>query len=592
MQRKSGLLALFLFIAIFAWANPKDSVRLELRDGQKYIIHRVEKSESIGSLAARYGIDESQLLSANPLISDKVFPGQIVRIPLNANKYGNVSVPSVIPITDSKLPLAKSLPKDGGPVIPAKKAEASIPPASSTDPIPAQSPVAVPTQDPTQMVSGIDYHTYVAASPTNVQRLADLFFMQASDIIAINNLKNNNIKEGQKVRIPIYPLSKVEQVAKAPEPLIAAAPLAVAAVPIVPKPAPIVETPPAKPAVAQVQIYNQAQHRPAEKLVKQTPIQPAKAKVVSDTLIQSKPIEVAIVKTAPPVIPDKQKATIAPIKPIEKPQVKPIVVAQAPKPIVKIQSPATTPQAIAVVKKATIAPESDSMLMVVVKKQKRREELSKLDSEFVIANDGSYKLFDYKTSYEQPDAFTKILAEENTVSVNSIDQSQGVGNKNTTHVVKLGETIDMIARKYKINKSDIINWNGLVSFRVREGQELIINAERANISPYERTLPENSKKPVVTDIKIESIEGIAIYDSRKITRGVYANNIEKGKFVYIINKDNFREDVARVIGPLPKGTPENVIVILDQETAIELGVEKSWVNIELYFGIINDSQTN
>ncbi len=565
MQRKSGLLALFILTVFFAWANPKDSVRLELRDGQKYIVHRVENAESISSLAIRYGIDEAQLLSANPLISDKVYPGQVIRIPVNANKYGNVTVPAVVPLTDSKLPLAKSLPKETNELEKANVTAAKVPVIEAAVQAPTKTPT--PTQDPALMVSGIDYHTYVAASPTNVQRLADLFFMQPSDIIAINNLKNKNIKEGQKVRIPIYPLSKVEQVAAAPEPK-PIPPIAIAKAPepiAIPKAEPVIE----KSVAPPVNIYNQAQHRPEVKLAKQTPVvkNTPKVKPVVDSLLQNKTTTVVAAK------PHAEK-------PIIKPQ--PIAIVAAPAPA----------QIQAKMEKPSIAATSDSMLMVVVKKQKRFEELTRLDSQYVIANEGSYKVFDYKSTSEQPDAFSTILAEENTVSVNSIDQSKGAGNKNTTHVVKLGETIDIIARKYKINNSDIINWNGLVNYRVREGQELVINAERANISPYERTLPENSKKPVVTDIKIESIEGIAVYDSRKITRGVYANNIEKGKFVYIINKDNFREDVARVIGPLPKGTPPNVIVILDQETAIELGVERSQVNIELYFGIISDSQTN
>ncbi len=585
MQRKSGLLALLFFSVFFTWANPKDSVRLELRDGQKYIVHRVEKSETLASLAAHYGVDESQLLSANPLVSDKVFPGQIIRIPINANKYGNLTVPPVTPSTDSKLPLANSLPKDAATPAPAK-VEPSAPVAAEA-PAPTQTPVSAPTQDPSKMVSGIDYHTYVAASPTTVQRLADLFFMEPNDIIAINELKNKNIKEGQKVRIPIYPLSKLNQVAIAPTP-IPVPPVAIAKAPEptpVPKSEPVLE----KPVAPAHNIYNQAQHRPDKQLVKPTVVVKASPKPQEDSVLQNNATRIAAAKPAPE---KKQNALLetAAKKELVQAKVEPQIAVKPASPIVN--KPKEIVLAAVPIEKPVIAPTSDSMLMVVVQKQKHRAELTRQDSEYVITDEGSYKVFDYKQTYEKPDVFTSILVAENAINVNSIDQNKGVGNKNTTHVVKLGETIDMIARKYKISKSDIINWNGLLNYRVREGQELIINAERANVSPYERTLPEKTRKPLSTDIRIESVEGIAVYDSRKITRGVYANNIEKGKFVYIVNKDNFREDVARVIGPLPKGTPANVIVILDQETAIELGVEKSWVNIELYFGIINESQTN
>jgi hypothetical protein len=155
-------------------------------------------------------------------------------------------------------------------------------------------------------------------------------------------------------------------------------------------------------------------------------------------------------------------------------------------------------------------------------------------------------------------------------------------------VVGKNETLQMIAKKYKISATDIINWNGLLSYRLREGQELTINAARADISPYERTIPKAKASPE-NQLMEKSMQGLATYDVKKVgQRGVYVNGVEKGKFVHIVNKDNFREDFARVLGPLPKGTSPNILLVLDSFTGKELMVGKSIARIELFYGVVGE----
>jgi hypothetical protein len=71
--------------------------------------------------------------------------------------------------------------------------------------------------------------------------------------------------------------------------------------------------------------------------------------------------------------------------------------------------------------------------------------------------------------------------------------------------------------------------------------------------------------------------------------GIYTNAAEKGRFVYLVNRDNFKEHFARVIGPLPAGTPKDVVAILDPESATQLAISKSMMRIFIYFVVVDSA---
>ncbi len=501
MLIKSVLAILFFLFCLQAFSNPKDSLRLESRNEKKFIVHRVIKSESLNSISKKYGVNESEVLSSNPLLSGKVYEGQVLKIPVNESKYGVVTIAPVKPMAVSKLPLAKTLPTPEEKI--AQKSESII----------KEEPVEVlPESKQAEVTSPAKkvekpFKVYVVASPQTVQHLSESFAVNTAEVIALNELKNHNLKEGQKIKIP----------------------------------------------------YDN------------TPII-AKAEI--------KPNIKAVVKEdLPPVNP--------------KPATAPVIVATA-RPIVnanrvKVATASIKPQEIKVEKKVKYEPVSnkiaDTVAVLAMRKKKLEADFARLDSMYTHPDGIAYKAFDYKQTDYQFDLYSMRLAEANAIDVPTTNQSKGYGNKNTTHCVKNGETLASIAKKYKITATDIINWNGLTNYRVKVGQDLVINSARGDLSPYERSIAKQVKMNLETAIVSENIHGLAQFESRiSQNRGVYANNIEKGKFVYIVNKDNYLEDFAMVIGPLPKGTPKEIIVIVDTETARELKIEKSWVNVELYYG--------
>jgi len=538
-----------------AYAKPLDSLRLELRGAKKFIVHRVVKGDGIQTMAARYGVSEAEILSNNPLIIEEVFPGQIVKIPINESKYGNVNVPPVKSLAPSNLPLAKTVtPSTTYAEKPAPKSEA------------AEDRVVLDMPASKADANSTEYKIYVVASPQTVYQLADIFAVEPADIIALNSLKSNNLKEGQKVKVP-YPAAPPVVAKEEPQ-----------------KPKPIIVEP--KPPVPAVEIAKAP--APRIDVVRDIPKREEPKKNIEpepEKLIAKLPEPLP--KSTPKIEPKLGLLPKAPIEmkaasiPVEKPAK---IVEPEAKPIVKK----------GVQKSALPMFNEDSLKLASLKKQRNMAQLMKMDSEYVHPKGIAYRVFDYKETDYNYDLFSTLTAEENAIVVPNTHQTAGAGDAFKTHVVKKDETLQQIAQKYKVSATDIINWNGLLTYRVRAGQELTINSTRADVSPYVRTLPKNKlpqPKPGEDIIGYEKVSGLAKYNGKQdYTLGVYTNATDKGKFVYIVNRDNFKEHFARVLGPLPKGTPKEVVIILDPQSAEQLGISNSMMRVFVYFGLVNPPQ--
>lgn len=59
-----------------------DSLRMERRDGQAFVIHRVEAGETIFGLSRRYGTSIDQIIQANALSGNELSIGQLLSLPV------------------------------------------------------------------------------------------------------------------------------------------------------------------------------------------------------------------------------------------------------------------------------------------------------------------------------------------------------------------------------------------------------------------------------------------------------------------------------------------------------------------------------
>ncbi|MEL6537910.1 MAG: LysM peptidoglycan-binding domain-containing protein, partial [Bacteroidota bacterium] len=71
----------------------RDSLRTEVQDGKRFVIHKVESGENFYRLTLRYGSTREAIVKANPILAQGLQANQTIRIPLEGN------VASATPVT-------------------------------------------------------------------------------------------------------------------------------------------------------------------------------------------------------------------------------------------------------------------------------------------------------------------------------------------------------------------------------------------------------------------------------------------------------------------------------------------------------------
>ena len=628
MTKKSIVFVLYVFFVLTSvYGRPTDSLRVEMRGGKKYIIHRVVRGESITSLAAHYGVDEGELVNSNPLITGAVFPGQVIKVPLNTTKYGDVEAKSIVPLSNSSLPLAKTLPSPSG-----SKPSANMIMAKADDVV-KEKPV-VPVA-PKKEAPKVTYKTYVVASPQTVGQLANTFEIDPKEIIQLNNLKSYRLQVGQIVKIPFHEeqeLAKAEPVVEPPakkEPVVVAkveapkpaAPMAAMSQRVAPP-----RPPATKPAVSQPVAEKPVISQPlvsqpvAKKPVVTAPVAAVIPPPVVTPPVVTTPIVSSPVVTAKVIVPKDAPAPVAAAA-ISAPMASQyfdstalkarydsiacirrdsMMLAKKYKPLPQavLKNPYLGVKSFVVFEIPNLETRADSLKAdSIIRKHFKTLSMhvnepdaviDRFDSAYRNPDGFSYKVFNYTQDHYFYDVWGMKAANANAINVTSTNQSDGVGDKNYTHVVKTGETLESIAKKYNVSTSDLINWNDIYKYRVRVGQDLIVNKQRAKLDYLERAMPENKPKGEGAIVSKETEIGLGYYSSDVELHGVYCNNVPRGKYIYILNRDNFEEYFARVDGPLPKNTPAKTIIQVDKHVADKLRIDKSIFNIEVWYGLVKD----
>lgn len=82
VKTKSILFLILSAIAISVQSKPLDSLRIEIVNGKRFIIHKVEKGQGLFAIARRYNIDVQKIIEANATKSKKINIGDLLSIPL------------------------------------------------------------------------------------------------------------------------------------------------------------------------------------------------------------------------------------------------------------------------------------------------------------------------------------------------------------------------------------------------------------------------------------------------------------------------------------------------------------------------------
>ena len=182
--------------------------------------------------------------------------------------------------------------------------------------------------------------------------------------------------------------------------------------------------------------------------------------------------------------------------------------------------------------------------------------------------------------------------EDFTKEINSKEINSNLGETKVgfTHSVLAGETIEFIAKKYKITISDIANWNNLTKNKIRVGQELIVNFKRASksylsansISPELKKQINNADKS--GNIRFVEEKGLCFLSDEKFI-GIAQRNAPVGTLLLLTSTENYKKIYFRVTSILVNSNVD-VIIQVDKRTAKDMAFNSSLTNVLLSYSII------
>jgi LysM repeat protein len=218
----------------------------------------------------------------------------------------------------------------------------------------------------------------------------------------------------------------------------------------------------------------------------------------------------------------------------------------------------------------------------IVKKLNNKTQINKTTatkSELTKKNDSSTPLTE-KSAID-------ITKEKN---VNELRSNSGKNKAVSTHYVLAGETIERIAKKYKISVSDIANWNNLVKNKIKVGQELIVSSKSEDNSYVPLiSLDSKSDKQIKNSDKSGSFryveeKGLCLTTDENFI-GIAHRNAPVGTLLLLTSTENYKKIYVRVTSILVNSN-EDIIIQVDNETATELAFNSNLTNVLLSYSII------
>ena len=600
-----------MFLSICAIASPLDSLRLEQKNGKKYIVHRVVSKETVQSLASYYQVEELAIMEANPLITEGVKKGMVVRIPLNTQKYGNAEIKQITPLYDAQNAVTKNETLSAKPLekLPAEKKIISPQQNSSSDLSkkeivtteikPVSKPSTKPEIKPESTVAqtpyvlpgkvlkelsknGIRKIFYKVGNGETLQSIAQKFNTTDKSIANTNMISSGNVSGGQIIKIEVEEkLDMVDKPSKAVEPKTIAAKEQKTNV----KESVNETLTEAKSAVKELV---KKEEKSPETIVS-SPVISNDDKLVVKSINNKKYIihTTSSSNETVDMLADRYAVSSKKIKDANNL----ISIKLRNKQLVKI--PVTENQLsklIADTKKINSNKNTQET------KSEAASSNGSTSSKVSPINDTSRYTWGDKILLTDEDLSKlkkKAEDEAKTLAIAEVHANGGGStNDEFTHPVMKGETIESIAKKYNVTTSDLVNWNGLWDYRVREGLELIVNAKRAR-KPYfalnstnaeqVKTIKANDKSSLVEDVYEQ---GLCLHTEDTKFKGILHKTAPVGTLIMIENINNFKKRFFVTTGILRDTSKNDVILQIDEETAKQLDINTPLTNVKLRFGLV------
>ncbi len=217
---KNWAIIVFLLWSVQVLAQPKDA-EIEVKDGRKYYVHFVQSGNSLWGIHTLYNVSVDDIVAANPGVENGIKDGQKLLIPFQGNQTLDKSKPGIksevkhtvqpqetlygiskkYNVTIDQIVTANPTAQNG-----VKVGQELIIPISTDY-------IATPPINPTPRIVFSDtIIDHVVLEHETMYSISKRFMVPVEDIQAVSGLKNNRIKPGDIIKIPVKneKLQKVE----------------------------------------------------------------------------------------------------------------------------------------------------------------------------------------------------------------------------------------------------------------------------------------------------------------------------------------------------------------------------------------------
>lgn len=196
---------------------PSDSLRLEMVNGKKFIVHQVDKGETLFSISRKYKVVIANILENNPGSDSGIEAGQLLKVPYAGNS--SESTPAGTIHTVGEKQTLYSISKQYGVTVEEIKrwndlGEKNIQPGMKlVIKKPEASTVVSHTPASPERKGEI---THIVSGKETMFGISRLYRVSVDDILQWNNLTSSDLREGQKLLIKKIGASEPERPAADP----------------------------------------------------------------------------------------------------------------------------------------------------------------------------------------------------------------------------------------------------------------------------------------------------------------------------------------------------------------------------------------
>ena len=208
---KYWIILIFLLAAMQSFAQPKHA-EIEEKDGKKYYVHIVQAGNSLWGIHVLYNVNVDEIVAANPGVENGIADGQKIYVPVKVVKEAEApkmttETRHLVKPQETMYGISKKYGLTIDQILKSNpSAEKGIKPGQELI-IPSVEVSSVSTNPISNKDIKITFSDtiidHVVLAHETIYSISKRFMVPVSDLTSVNQLKNNKIRPGDIIKIPI-----------------------------------------------------------------------------------------------------------------------------------------------------------------------------------------------------------------------------------------------------------------------------------------------------------------------------------------------------------------------------------------------------